>query len=705
MRATWLTLLLSTSLLAQQKEVTFQEVTNAVVAGFSEDAKAERAWEMRSALMKPTAEAGTWDLTKLEGKSFKDGKVSLAFASPYGTLIPAKRQASGPAVFTARSPAFDLKGQGWTWISTPDGDRFSVLADVTSELNLDLPITKRLRIQSEHLEVSTLATGTLLVFTGKVVLNRFGEKMTCQRVECLLDDGPKGDKTCRSLRASGEVVRTFKGQTLRGDLAFFDQVNDRLTVSGRVRLAEPGLLAEADKLEHDAKTNITRLQAESGQRVYLKSTRLASAAAEGWGRQVVISRAAVSGEQTLQLEGQAEYLSEQGKVTAQRLVATESKVLGDILSGSGDVRGYIDGNQFSADQAEWNRTLEQLRLVGQPRLVEPRGFEVSGAVIRSDGRKQKVEVESSASLRAIIKIPAETEGGLPGVAQADRIFLNNEAGAVEADLMGLVRYVAADVVTESERMVAYARMVPTTSKLPAEKGASKAPAPSERLQVEKVFLTGAVRFVQPGLRCSAERIDYVPSVKIEEILKRDQLQGQPRLLTLSGGAGTTRPRLSVDLAPGQVADFIADAQEILVTPAMTKFFLRGAVGMHTENSDATCDLLEGLATAGSDGKSVARLIVGRGNVNVLAGGTTAYGRTLEIKPELNEAKLFGDARIRDALGREGIPAKEITYDMRSRNWRMDQADDPTMPGQVVRPKIFLGSQFTLPQVKSLDKTR
>ena len=705
MRATWLTLLLSTSLFAEQKEVTFQEVTNAVVAGFSEDAKAERAWEMRAALMKPTAEAGIWDLSKLEGKSFKDGKVTLAFASPFGTLIPAKRQASGPAVFTARSPAFDLKGQGWTWVSTPEGDHFSVLADVTTELNLDLPITKRLQIQAEHLEVSSLATGTLLVFTGKVILNRFGEKMTCQRLECLLDDGPKGDKTCRSLRASGDVVRTLKGQTLRGDLAFFDQVNDRLTVTGRVRLEEPGLQAEADKLEHAAKTNITRLQPAEGQRVHLKTARLGQVAAEGWGRQVMISRAAATGEQTFQLVGQAEYLSEQGKVTAQQLVATESKLLGDILTGTGDVRGLLDGNQFSADSAEWNRALEQLWLVGQPRLVEPRGFEVSGAVIRSDGRKQKVEVESSATVRALIKIPAETIGGLPGMAQADRIFLNNEAGAVEADLMGLVRYVATDIITESNRMVAYARMVSPPAKLPAAKGASKGPPPTETLMLEKVFLTGAVRYIQPGLRCSAERIDYVPSVQIEEILKRDQLQGQPRLLTLSGGARTTRPRLSVDLALGQTADFIADAQEILVTPLMAKFFLRGTVGMHTENADATCDLLEGLATAAPDGKQMARLIVGRGNVNVMAGGTTAYGRTLEIKPELNEAKLFGDARIRDTQGREGVPAKEISYDMRSRNWRMDQAIDPALPGQVVRPKIFLGPEFTLPQVKSLDKTR
>lgn len=694
MRATWLTLLLSTGLFAQQKEVTFQTVTNAVVAGFSEDAKAERAWEMRSALMKPTAETGTWDLTKLEGKSFKDGKVTLSFASPYGTLVPAKRQANGPAAFTARSEAFDLKGRGWTWLSTPEGDRFSVLAEVTTELNLAQPITKRLSIRSDHLEVTTQPTGTLLVFTGKVQLERLGETLTCQRAECLLDDGPKGDKTCRSLRASGEVMRKFKGQTLSGSEAFFDQTTDRLTVSGKVRLVEAGLKAEAEKLEHDAKTNVTRLQASEGQRVHLQSTQLGRDPSEAFGRMAVIRRAPETGERTLELSGQAEFISEQGKVTAQQLVATESKLQGDVVAGTGAVQGEVDGNHFTAEGARWDRTKQDLTLTGQPRLLEPRGFEVTGAVIRSSARKQSVQVESSAALRASVKIPADDADAPTGLAQADRIFLNNEAGAVEIDLDGHVRYDAGDVTTTSDRMVAYAA-APTA----ALQGKSRG------LSLQKVFLTGTVNYAQPGLRCSAERIDYVPGVQIEEILKKDNLQGRPRLLTLSGGAGATRPRLSVELTAGKTADFIADAQEILATPQMTKFFLRGSVGLHTENSDATCDLLEGLATPGPGGKSTARLIVGRGNVNVLAGGTTAFGRTLEIKPELNEAKLFGDARIRDAQGREGVPAKEITYDMRSRNWRMEQAVDPAMPGQVVRPKIFLGSQFTLPQVKSLDKTR
>lgn len=692
MRVLWMSLLLAAALCAQQKQVTFQEVTNASVSGYSEDAKAEKAWEMRSALMRPTADAGTWDLDKLEGRSFKDGKVVLSFSSPFGTLNPAQRVARGPAAFTARSPSFDLKGMGWKWLSAPSGDVFSIESDVSAELDLVKPITKRLRIRSVGLEVTPRPEGSLLVFSGNVVLERLGEKLTCRRVECLLDDGPKGDRTCRSLRAVGDVVRSCNGQTVRGDEALFEPATDRLTVTGSVRLTEPGLQAEGQTLLHDAKADTTRLTAAPGRRVHLQTQRVGHEASEAFGSVAAIVRDPKANAQSLELEGAAEFRSEQGKVTARRLVATETRDAGDVLVGEGDVQGTADGNVFTAGRARWDRTTQVLQLDGRPRLVEPRGFEVSGASIRSDARRQKVEVASSADERATIKLPAEDVDGPIGVAQADRLFLGNEAGSAELDLMGNVIYVAGDVRSESQRMVAYATAQTVKGK----------PGP---FLLQKVFLTGAVRYGQPGFRCSAERIDYVPSVQIEEILKKDNLTGRPRLLTLSGGAGDHRPRLGVDFSDGKSAEFVADSQEVLATPKMTKFFLRGAVGLRMEGADATCDLLEGLAEPDAKGKQAARLVVGRGNVNVLAGGTTAYGRTLEIRPAEGEAKLFGDARIRDAQGREGIPAKEIGYDMRRRIWRMDQAVDPAQPGQVVRPKVFLGPEFTLPQVKNLDKSR
>ena len=76
-----------------------------------------------------------------------------------------------------------------------------------------------------------------------------------------------------------------------------------------------------------------------------------------------------------------------------------------------------------------------------------------------------------------------------------------------------------------------------------------------------------------------------------------------------------------------------------------------------------------------------------------------------MHPEKGSARLIGDARIVDKLSNEGVPAKEVTYDIRTRAWRMDSAPDETNPGQVVRPKIFLGRDFTLPEVKNLDNGR
>ena len=203
----------------------------------------------------------------------------------------------------------------------------------------------------------------------------------------------------------------------------------------------------------------------------------------------------------------------------------------------------------------------------------------------------------------------------------------------------------------------------------------------------------------------AERIDYLPAVDIEEALKTDNLQGRPQLITMSGGNGGTRPRLKLSDDKGKPSLFIADAQEILSTPEITKFFLRGMVEMRSDNADATCELLEGIAKADANGKQGTQLIVGRGNVKIVADGTTAVGRTMEINPRNGEARLFGEARIRDNKGNEGVPAKEVVYDYANRRWRMEQSVNEANPKQVIRPKIILGPEFSLPAVKNLDNSR
>ena len=43
--------------------------------------------------------------------------------------------------------------------------------------------------------------------------------------------------------------------------------------------------------------------------------------------------------------------------------------------------------------------------------------------------------------------------------------------------------------------------------------------------------------------------------------------------------------------------------------------------------------------------------------------------------------------------------------MKNKIWHMESAPSSELPGQVVRPKIFLGEDFTLPGAKNLDNGR
>jgi hypothetical protein len=372
------------------------------------------------------------------------------------------------------------------------------------------------------------------------------------------------------------------------------------------------------------------------------------------------------------------------------MVATEGRNGASVLVAEGGVKGKLEGSVFESGKARWDRVKRTLDLAEFPRLREARGLEAAGFSIRTDALKDRIEIRSGPGIRAAIRLPSGELGGAPGLAEANQIVVVTEDGAMQVEMLGAVRYVAGAVSSESDQMVAFA----------TPKGKKQ-----DEYELNKAILSGHVRYVQPGLRCAAERIDLTPAVQIEEVLVRNALAGRPRLLTLSGGSGLTRPHLFMTSAGAKKVEFVADAHEVLTTPALTKFFLRGGVAMGSDGTDATCDLLEGMASPDKEGHLVARHVVGRGNVNVIAAGTTARGRTLEMQPEKGTARLLGDARIVDRLGNEGVPAKEVTYDMKTRAWRMDAAPDEANPGQVVRPKIFLGRDFTLPEVKNLDNGR
>ena len=690
MRAFLLCLFLAAEAMAQQKDVSFRQVVGGSFAGFSEDEKAEKIWEATAKYMRPTAEAGVWEMDAIKVQSLRSGKPWAVFTSPNGTMVPARRSAQGPGAVQSSSPAFHLTGKGWSWRSTAKGDSFAILAEVVAELDLAKPLSRRLRLRAPRLDASPVEGGTLMVFQGGVVAERFGERTTCERLECLVSDGPGGDATCRSVVASGRVVRVLDKQTLRGDSATFDPKDDTAELLGHVELEEPEVKASAQRLRHQPKLGLTQLFAGDGQQVKLHLQRKQQDPADLAGELVTIRREAATGNSQVEVQDNASFLSAQSRLTARRLVASEAREGTSLLVAEGAVKGRLEGNEFEAGKARWDRSKRTLELQELPRIREARGLEAAGFSIRTDALKERIEIRSGPGIRAAIRLPAGELGAAPGLAEADQVVVVTEDGVMQAEMLGKVRYVAGPVTTESDQMVAFATPRP---KKPSE------------YELNKAILSGKVRYAQPGLRCAAERIDLTPAVQIEEVLTKDALAGRPRLLTLSGGAGATRPHLFLTTSGGRRVEFVADAHEVLTTPELTKFFLRGAVAMDADGTDATCDLLEGMASPDKAGHLVARQVVGRGNVVVVAGGTTAKGRTLEMQPEKGSARLIGDARIVDKLGYEGLPAKEVTYDTVTRAWRMDSAPDEANPGQVVRPKIFLGRDFTLPEVKNLDNGR
>ena len=105
MRALLLSLLLVVGGAAQTpppKEIKFQDIGGGSFAGFTEDEKAEKAWELTAARMRPTREAGTWEMEKIEVRSFRAGKPQVVFTSPYGTATPERRAAQGATPVAAR---------------------------------------------------------------------------------------------------------------------------------------------------------------------------------------------------------------------------------------------------------------------------------------------------------------------------------------------------------------------------------------------------------------------------------------------------------------------------------------------------------------------------------------------------------------------------------------------------------------------------
>ncbi|MEI6297793.1 MAG: hypothetical protein WCO84_09245, partial [bacterium] len=510
--------------------------------------------------------------------------------------------------------------------------------------------------------------------------------------DCILDDSGVGDKNCKIIKARGQVVRTYLNQTIKGDSVVYFPKTDQLNVAGHVILTEPTLNITSDTLAYDGRTGITLLQAITEPTVAVKAQRKDKSMMELTGRAGRIERDLKTGLQTVVMDGQANFISEQGMLNSQKISVKELSEGGNVLIADGAVRGLVQETSFNAEHARWQQLKGQLELSGKAYLVDKRGVDLMGAQIFSDSLLQKVVVKSDTTTIATIKFRAALVGADGGKAEANQIVISNSGASAEVDLTGSVKYSMDKMTTESDRLVAYS--VPRTVQ-----------TKSGVFELQKLTLTGNVRFAQPGLRSVAERVDFRPNIEVQEILPEDSLKGKVELLTLGGGSGANRPKLFLEMENGKVSEFTADAHEILSSKELTKIFLRGSVVMQSPSANASCDLLEGLARPDKAGNRSPELIVGRGNVVVKADETTAVGRTMEINPNTGEARLFGDARVRDRDGHEGVPANSIVYDFDKRMWRMDQVVNPLNPKQVIRPKIILGPEFLLPQVKTLDKAQ
>jgi len=678
--------------------IAFRQVSGGTFSGFNEDERAEKAWDA-SARRSTPVEGGRWEMEQLQFRSFRDAKPAVSFISPSGTLDPADRSAVGPGALEASSAAFTLAGKGWKWRSTPKGDVFSIFSEVRAQLDLNRPPARRWSVSAQGMEAVPAPGGTALTFDGGVTMMREGERIECRRVVCLLEDDPKGGARCRFIDAVGEVRRTAGAQILRGEVARFDLAEDVLEMTGGVRVEDEGVSGSAASLRHEAGPGKTSLRRGDSAPVLIYLVRKGEEPAELSGDAVAFARRPGQVLTLLDVMGHAAYLTPTASLSAEAISASDTADGSGLLTASGSVSGEVEGRAIQGGRAVWNRALRRLDLSGLPcRVSDPRGFVATGDSIRADLVRSRFEVRGASAARATVTVPSAHKDGEPGRAEADQIVVLDEDGALQMEMLGSVRYSGDGVAIDSDQFVAFALPVATDGK-PRPKGSERGH------ELSKAIAVGNVRYAQAGLKAMGERVDLIPAVQVEEVVKADAIRGRPRLLTLSGGAGEMRPRIHLSLSDGQASVFTADSHEVLHSPQLTKFFLRGSVTMDSGDTRAKCDLLEGLAAPGKEGRLEARQVVGRGAVIVEGAGTRAQGRTLEVSPSVGEARLSGDASILAKDGTLGLPARELVYDMRSRAWKIPSSQDERVPGQVVRPRIYLGRDFTLPEVKSLDNPR
>ena len=676
-------LLLAASLAAQQS-ASLRSANGAALTGFSDDAKAEKVWEMRATTLVPRASApGTWDLSGLVLTTYRESKPALTVRTAGGEAVPDRRAAQGTLPVIFQSDGLRLEGRGWTWRSEREGDAFALLAEVRGTLRSGPKPEDKVEVTAGRVDAAPIPGGVRLSFTGGVTLVRPGERLSCEQVDCDLADG----SVLTRWVARGRVLHVAGSRAFSADEITQDTKAGRIDLLGSVRVVDAEAEILATSVSRDTATG--RLTCLDDRAVQVRLAPTPARAAATLSGQRLVSLPLVGGGFDILLEGAAAYAAAGAQLAADRLAVQADPLGRGPVVASGSVRGTLGTLSFNARQARLDRARQELSLDGDPRVEDRRGFQMAGAQILARLADGSLRVDEGPGIRAVLR--GRTDTGILDV-EAGRIDLVRENSRTKALMTGTVMLRIGEAQLSCRTLSLSGESVTKvdTQALPGQPVVSE-PA----LVFGRAQLDGDVRLETKGVLAPATRAELYPAVGTED----PSLKDRPLFLTLLSGdapAGV-RPRLEVAAGEG-INAFVADRQEILLAGEGARFWMRGAVALRAGSAEGACALLEGRASRDPKKGLLLETARGTGEVQLEVDGSRATGKFLEVDAKAGSLILRGEARVSDRTGRLGIPAEALTYDYATRNWRMESAKGED--GQIRRPRIFLpstGFELPLPQ--------
>lgn len=667
--------LLLAALCAAQGVSGLRQATGASFSGFSEDAKAEKVWEIRASSVRPEVGApeGVWRLEALELVTIREGRPFRTLRTPSGLARPDQRSAEGDGALTLEGEGLRLEGIGWDWRGTAQGDTFALRSLVRGEVGLAGRSAGVAKVAAQRLvAVPAAGGGSELTFSGGVEMTRGRERLATDRLTLLLDRA--GD--LRSWVATGGVTHEVDGRRSRADEARRDEAAGETRFLGSVEAVDPRarLLAASVVRRADGSW-----RAEDPERARVELAAAEGRPASTLSAPALLALPSAEGATQLEAQGGADYASGSRRLQAASLRLSVPARGRGWVEGLGGVRGTDGDLTFEAGQARADLAGDEWLLQGEPRLADRAGFALSGFQIRARPRAGTAEVLSGIGRRAALRALAD---GQPAEIEAERLEVLREGPATIGRLAGDVRLRMGDAEAACDRLEV--RGAPAK-----EKGGE--------VELDRLALQGAVAYRSPGLSARAGRAELHPAVGLEASVA-GELGGAARLLLLlpgPEGEDAAPPRLEIAEGDSVVA-VAAPRHEVLIARDAARFHAEGGVRLGASGAEGACARLQGLARRGGDGKLGVVSALGEGDVELVGAGNRATGRRLELDAARGRLLLRGDARVVDRQGRLGLPADAIGYDLRTRNWSMESA--PAGPGgEVVRPRIFLpGTGLELP---------